>query len=84
MELTRGLVVKALAGKEKGGFYVVTGVDGAYAEIANGKKRKLKAPKRKNVRHLQMTSRLVDMECVTDKKLRSLLKEYQCDARSLH
>lgn len=79
MELTRGLVVKALAGRDKGGYYVVVGVEGRYAAIADGKRRKLEAPKRKNIRHLQRTNCRIDMKCVTDKKLRSVLKGYQQD-----
>ena len=34
MEITRGLVVRALAGRDMGGFFVVLSVDGGYAEIA--------------------------------------------------
>ncbi|WP_298483299.1 KOW domain-containing RNA-binding protein [uncultured Ruminococcus sp.] len=77
MELTRGLVVRALAGRDRGGYFVVLSVENGYATIADGKRRRLDAPKRKNVRHLQMTATLVDLEGVTDKKLRSVLKQYQ-------
>lgn len=77
MELTKGLVVRALAGRDQGGYFVVLSVKDGYAIIADGKRRKLAAPKRKNIRHLQMTGHLVDLDCVTDKKLRNVLKEYQ-------
>lgn len=77
MELTRGLVVRALAGRDRGGYFVVLSVENGYAYIADGKRRRLDAPKRKNIRHLQMTDTLVDLEGVTDKKLRSVLKQYQ-------
>ena len=40
MEITRGLVVRALAGRDMGGFFVVLSVDGGYAEIADGKRRR--------------------------------------------
>ena len=43
MEITRGLVVRALAGRDMGGFFVVLSVDGGYAEIADGKRRRLAA-----------------------------------------
>ena len=56
MEITRGLVVRALAGRDMGGFFVVLSVDGGYAEIADGKRRRLASPKRKNLRHLQRTN----------------------------
>ena len=41
MELTKGLVVRALAGRDMGNFFVVLSVDGGYALIAEGKRRKL-------------------------------------------
>jgi len=55
-------------------------VDGGYALIADGKRRKLASPKRKNLRHLQRTDQFVELDGVTDKKLRNVLKQYQaCD-----
>ncbi|MFR0854478.1 hypothetical protein [Ruminococcus sp.] len=77
MELTRGLVVRALAGRDRGGFFVVLSVEDGFAEIADGKRRKLSAPKRKNIRHLQGTKSFVSLEDATDKKLRNALKQYQ-------
>ena len=77
MELTKGLVVRALAGRDMGNFFVVLSVDGGYALIADGKRRKLASPKRKN---LQRTDQFVELDGVTDKKLRNVLKQYQaCD-----
>lgn len=77
MEITRGLVVRALAGRDMGGFFVVLSVNGGYAEIADGKRRRLASPKRKNLRHLQRTNQCIALDGVTDKKLRNLLKQYQ-------
>ena len=75
MELTKGLVVRALAGRDMGNFFVVLSVDGGYALIADGKRRKLASPKRKNLRHLQRTDQFVELDGVTD-----VLKQYQaCD-----
>ena len=82
MELTKGLVVRALAGRDLGNIFVVLSVDGGYALIADGKRRKLASPKRKNLRHLQRTDQFVELDGVTDKKLRNVLKQYQaCDYR---
>lgn len=78
MKPTIGLVVRALAGRDQGGYFVVVAVEDGFVRIADGKRRKLTAPKRKNVRHLQMTKTIVNLECVTDKKLRSMLKQYDC------
>ena len=68
MELTKGLVVRALAGRDMGNFFVVLSVDGGYAFIADGKRRKLASPKRKNLRHLQRTDQFVELDGVTDQK----------------
>ena len=83
MEITRGLVVRALAGRDMGGFFVVLSVDGGYAEIADGKRRRLASPKRKNLRHLQRTNQCIALDGVTDKKLRNLLKQYQASEQCL-
>lgn len=77
MELTRGLVVRARAGRDRGGYFVVVSAEDGFAKIADGKRRKIEAPKRKNIRHLQATKHIVDLECATDKMLRSVLKQYQ-------
>jgi ribosomal protein L14E/L6E/L27E len=77
MELTKGLVVRALAGRDRGGYFVVLSTEDGYAVIADGKRRRLDAPKRKNIRHLQMTCETVELEGVTDRKLRNVLKQYQ-------
>ena len=74
-ELNIGSVVKAAAGKESGGYYAVIGFSGCHALIADGRKRKLGSPKRKNPKHLTVTHETVDMEGITDKKLRNVLRD---------
>lgn len=79
MELKIGSVVRAMAGRDKGGFFVVTAVDGCCCSIADGKSRKLSVPKRKNVRHISLTGSMIDINDLTDKKLRTLLKQFGGD-----
>lgn len=74
-ELKIGSVVKAAAGKESGGYYAVIGFSGCHALIADGRKRKLGSPKRKNPRHLIPLNRETDTEGLTDKKLRNVLRD---------
>lgn len=76
MKLRIGSVVRALAGRDEEGFFVVTAVDKGYCSIADGKSRKLCSPKRKNIKHLSLTSSMIDINDITDKKLRTLLKQY--------
>lgn len=77
MELKQGLVVRATAGRDQGGFFVVLSLRDGFAWIADGKRRRLDAPKRKNIRHLQATCHQVSLEDLTDKRLRQELKQYQ-------
>jgi ribosomal protein L14E/L6E/L27E len=72
-----GTIVKACAGRDGGGYFVVVRCDDlGFYYIANGKSRKLDRPKRKNVKHLQFTKTVIDISGMTDKKLRRLLAEY--------
>lgn len=76
MELKTGSIVRAKAGREKDGFFVVTAVDNGFCFIADGKSRKLDSPKRKNIKHISVTNSMIGIDGLTDKKLRILLKEF--------
>ena len=65
----------AAAGKEKDNFYIVTGMDGRFVYLADGKHRTLSKPKRKNVRHIRLTQTVWELEGLTDKALRRRLRE---------
>ena len=78
MKLQIGSVVRANAGRDKEKFFVVTGCDDGYYLIADGKERKLSHPKRKNPRHISATGSMIDINDITDKKLRILLRDYGC------
>ncbi len=47
-----GDVVKATAGRDKDGFFLVVDVKDGFAYIADGKTRKIGKAKKKNVKHL--------------------------------
>ena len=76
MELKIGSVVRAKSGRDKDGFFVVTAIEKEYCFIADGKSRKLETPKRKNIKHISLTNSMIDIKDVTDKKLRTLLKNF--------
>ncbi|MBQ8010278.1 MAG: KOW domain-containing RNA-binding protein [Oscillospiraceae bacterium] len=78
MQLQVGMVVCAAAGKEKDNYYIVTGIDGRFVTLADGKHRTLEKPKRKNVRHIRLTGTVWELEGLTDKALRRRLRE--CNA----
>lgn len=75
-EIQAGMVVCARAGRDKDGFFVVLRVDGQFAAIADGRRRKLSHPKKKRLLHLAPTAgRLSVGEIRSDKQLRGLLTE---------
>ena len=76
MEAKRGMIVCCAAGHDKGIYMVITAVEGNRVFICDGRSRKLDKPKRKNIRHLRFTRSTVDMNGLTDKKLRSELYSY--------
>ena len=56
MEFVRGLVVRAAAGRDEGGFFTVLSAENGYAVICDGKRRSLSHPKRKSQKHLFPTA----------------------------
>lgn len=76
MKLNTGSVVRATAGRDSGGFFVVVSSGDDFCMIANGKSRRLSAPKRKNIKHLALTKSMIDINDLTDKKLRTLLRTF--------
>lgn len=73
MEIKTGSVIISSAGHDKGRFMLVVGADGGRYLVADGKERKLGAPKKKNIRHIRVTSYSIELEGLTDKKLRRTL-----------
>ncbi|MBQ8000318.1 MAG: KOW domain-containing RNA-binding protein [Ruminococcus sp.] len=76
MTITQGQVVRAKAGRDKDGFFVVLNTDGTYAYICNGKRRKVEHPKKKKLIHLQATKTVFDMSMVTNRKIREFLRNF--------
>lgn len=77
MQIVKGQIVKSMSGHDSGKFYVVMSVEKEFCFIANGKERKLEAVKKKNLKHLAPTSKIVDVdELTTNNKLKKLLADY--------
>lgn len=69
-----GQVVWSAAGHDKDRFYMVVNLEKDAVWIADGKRRTLASPKRKNPIHLRKTNTVLDPDAVTtDKKLRQAL-----------
>jgi ribosomal protein L14E/L6E/L27E len=76
MQVQKGMVVRATAGKEQNGFYLVVALEDGFAFLADGKRRTLAQPKRKNIRHIALTSTIWDLDGLTDREVRRRLHEY--------
>lgn len=55
MNIEKGTVVKSLCGRDKNNFFCVVDKQGEYVLYCNGCARKLEKPKRKKVKHVQVT-----------------------------
>ena len=72
----QGRVVRSIAGHDKGEFFVVVGDSDKFVLLCNGKERKLHNPKKKNKKHIALTSLIMsETEMQTDCRLRRNLNK---------
>ena len=77
-----GRIVLAKAGRDAGRFFLVVSLDGTDLMLADGERRRLLAPKRKNPIHVQATKQTIPLEALTDKALRQALKPLNAAAKA--
>jgi ribosomal protein L14E/L6E/L27E len=85
MELTTNNIVLSLAGHDKGHLFYVVKTEGDFVWLADGKERKLDAPKRKRRKHVRSVGtsahpaiiRLQRGEPVCDSDLRRALAAFR-------
>lgn len=76
--ITPGRLLLAKAGRDKGSVFVATEIRQDCVFIADGKRRKLEKPKRKNIKHISPASDIViRLDGMTNKKLRKCLLQYR-------
>lgn len=83
MEVVAGMVVRSIAGRDKGDIFLVLSREGEYAYLANGELRKVDRPKKKKLKHLQPSSKvsefiqnkLAAVGKVTNSEVRKALSE---------
>lgn len=77
--MEKGMIVKALAGKEKNQVFVVIDVAENYAYIADGKRLKKDKPKKKSVKHIQKVSTkkfpIEELE-INDEKVNASIRKF--------
>lgn len=77
MNIEKGSVVRAKAGRDKGSYFVVLNIEGRYAFIADGKSRKAEKPKKKKLIHLEATSRVLAENLETNRKIKKALSDFK-------
>ncbi len=65
-------IVRSTAGRDKGGVFCALGREGEYLLLADGKRRRVRAPKRKKSRHVET---LTGLACPYDHPTIRKLKE---------
>lgn len=73
MDIVKGSIVRSKAGKDKGVYFVVLEIEGGYALIADGRRRRVEKPKRKKLIHLAATSSVYEGSAQTNPQIRKVL-----------
>lgn len=76
MDIVKGSVVRAKAGRDKDSYFVVLDVLDKFALIADGKSRKLEKPKKKNLNHLEATKTVITQNLETNRKIKKALSDF--------
>ena len=79
-----GKIIVSLMGNDKNGAFVVLRDEGEYVYYADGKKRRINAPKKKKTKHIRVIcdSGFTDIQCVTDGAIRKALAAYRRNAET--
>ncbi|MEE1218693.1 MAG: KOW domain-containing RNA-binding protein [Ruminococcus sp.] len=76
MDIKKGSIVRAKAGRDKGSFFIVVSVDCNFAFIADGKRRRLEKPKMKKLIHLAPTNTVIEGSFETNPQIKRILNEF--------
>jgi len=84
MDIAKSNLVEAVAGREKGKLFFVLSEDGEYLLLADGKSRRVEAPKRKKRKHVRFIAesnsrvavKIQSSEKVTNSELRKALASF--------
>ena len=79
--ITPGRLLLAKAGRDKGSVFVATELRQDCVFIADGKRRRLERPKRKNIKHISpVAGAVICLEDMTNKRLRRTFAQYRPNA----
>ena len=85
MDIAKSNIVRSDAGRDKGKLFIVLAVEGEYLLLADGKSRKVEAPKRKKRKHVlfvaeedtRLSNKIKSEEKITNSELRRTLAAYR-------
>ncbi len=77
MLIEKGMIVKSIAGRDCGRFFLVLDTDEQFAYLADGRMRLIERPKRKKAKHLAKTNaKVLTQTITTNRQLRQVLAAY--------
>lgn len=76
MDFIKGMVVISRAGRDSGKPMAVVEIKDGFVYVCDGKERPLECPKKKNPKHLRKTSETIELLNITNRKLRTVLREH--------
>ena len=71
-----GRIVCSKSGRDKDYFMVIVKEENGFYFVCDGKERPLENPKKKNPKHLAATKKTIELENITNRKLRTVLREH--------
>lgn len=78
------MIVKPQSGHRINKHFVLVETDENFVYIADGKRKRLSNPKKKNKKHVVVTDKQkVDLNTQTDKSIRKLLNKYDLDSEDI-
>lgn len=80
-----GSIVQSLAGRDKGKIFLVVGVEDNYVYLVDGDIRKIENPKRKKIKHVELTryfdgdiaERIAKKNKITNQDIKKVIREIQ-------
>ncbi len=84
IDYEKGQIVKSLAGRESGKYFLVVDYNEDYLWLVDGETRRLEAPKKKKKKHVQITheviediaEKLIQEEKISNAEIRKSLKQF--------
>lgn len=85
IEYELGQVVRSAAGRDQGNLFVIIDIEDPYVMLVDGKTRRLEQPKKKKMKHIQIThdiiealgEKLTNGDKISNAEIRKSLKNYE-------